>query len=85
MESLVLVLISVLRRLEYNTTLDSADLSAGAVLPSHMKLSAKRVRLAVAAAAARKNAGFIQVALSLPGENDRGGSFPLPSNNPNTA
>lgn len=50
-------------------------MSAGAVLPSHVQLSARSVRLAMSAAAARKNAGLIQVALSLPGENDRGGSF----------
>lgn len=53
-------------------------MSPGAILPSHVQLSARSVRPAMAAAtaaAARKNAGLIQVALSLPGENDRGGSF----------
>lgn len=54
----------------------SAGPSAGALLPSHVQLSARSVRLPMAAAAAaRKNVGLFQVPLSLPGENDREGSF----------
>lgn len=54
------------------TTLDSADLSARAVLP-HVQLSSRSVRLpmsAAAAAAARKMQASFKL-LSLPGENDR--------------
>lgn len=66
---------------------DSADLSSGSLLPTHVQLSARSIRIPMAAAAAsRKMQAFFKFLCHCQGKMTERGNFfsPLPSTNPNT-